>query len=246
MHVTDKKVVLITGGARGLGLVLVEEFLKNKFAVIINYYASHKKVQSLEKQALFDQENCQFYKADISDHRAVTVMVENCIKKWGRIDVLINNASIAEDALLKDIQGASWDNVISVNLTGVFHVVKQVLKQMVKQKNGSIITVASYLGICGGKGVAHYAASKGGVIGLTKTIAREYGNFQIRCNAVCPGFMLTDMSKKVTHKFVEIIQKQNALGILNDPKEVARFIVFLAGMEQVSGQVFNLDSRILP
>ena len=241
----EKKVVLVTGASRGLGRAIACEFAKCGFTVALNYLSSDNLASETLAAIQSFGGDAALFRADIRDITAINEMLEAIKVKWHRIDVVLNNAGITSDSLFEKMTEENWDRVIDTNLKGVFNVSKGVLKYL-KRREGAIINMCSYLGLGGGFGAANYAASKGGVIGITKSLAREYGRKGIRVNAVCPGFVLTDMGSDVPGKYIENVKNQNILSQLNDAGEVARFIVHLAGMKNVSGQVFNLDSRIVP
>ena len=172
-------------------------------------------------------------------------MVHDAVKRWGTVDVLINNAGITRDGLVLRMPEEDWDDVINTNLSGPFHCIRAASGIMTKQRRGHIISIASVVGVQGREGQANYSASKAGLIGLTKACAKEFGPWNINVNAVLPGYIPTDMGDTISDTVLERILKENALNRISDPKEVAEFIYHLSLMKNVSGQVFNLDSRIL-
>jgi 3-oxoacyl-[acyl-carrier protein] reductase len=170
-------------------------------------------------------------------------MIESAEKRFGALDVLVNNAGITKDDLLVRLTEQDWDAVVDTNLKGPFLCIRAASKTMSKQHNGHIINIASICGVQGREGQANYSASKAGLIGLTRACARELGRFNIKVNAVLPGYIPSDMGEQVSDRMYQRVLKENALGRVSDPKEVADFIYHLSLMNNVSGQVFNLDSR---
>jgi 3-oxoacyl-[acyl-carrier protein] reductase len=231
-----RKIVLITGISRGLGKILAKFFSKNNWDVCGCY-----------KNTVPDFEipNSKFFKADISKHNEVKEFIAHCFDNFGKIDCVINNASITEPQILLKMTDAVWESVIKTNLNGTFYASKEALKNMIKQKSGSIINIASISALKSPIGAANYSAAKAGVIALTKTLAREGGRFGITANAVLPGFHLTNIANKSKKNYATAAKQESVLGVTTDAKELADFIVLLSRMKTVSGQIFNLDSRII-
>jgi 3-oxoacyl-[acyl-carrier protein] reductase len=243
---SHKKVALITGASGGLGKALARAFGENGCAVALNYFQGRKEAESVLRELQGTGVSSDIFQADIRDSKSVGSMIDGIVKRWGGVDVLVNNSGITRDGLCVSLTEQEWDDVIDVNTSGVFNVTKAVLQRMVRHRSGCIIMIASYLALCGGYAATNYAASKGALLGMTKSLAKEYGGKGIRVNAVCPGFMLTDMGVAVPEKAVNRVRESNVLKRLNDPDEAAGFIAYLSEMQNVSGQVFNLDSRIVP
>ena len=181
---------------------------------------------------------------DVTDGATIDAARDFILERFGRIDVLINNAGIIRDALLAKMSEEEWDTVVATNLTGAARCSKAVLRTMMKQRSGHIVSVSSFGALSGPAAQANYAASKAGLIGLAQSLAREAGSRGVRCNVVLPGVMRTAMTKELTEERVAAFERENCLGRLNETREVARFIRFLTTTENISGQVFNLDSRI--
>jgi len=235
--------VLITGGTRGLGKAVSLKYLEHQWKVIINYKENIEEADNMLKE-INQYKNIELFKADISVKNDVENMIEEIIKKYEKIDVLINNAGITKDNILIKQSDDEWDNIVSVNLKGMFNVTQSVVKYMLKNENGHIINISSMAGIRGSYGQTAYSASKAGVVGFSKTLARELGQRNIKVNVVLPGLVLTDMAKKISEEKINEKTMENCLGRLNKPKDVADFVYFLSQCENISGQVFNIDSRI--
>ncbi len=230
-------VVLITGAAGGFGRALTEKFSLSSWQVIAGYH----KAPFPEPLDYVTQ-----IRLDVTNRQEVATVVEQVIKEFGRIDVLINNAGINRDDLLIQAEESDWDQVHEVTLSGAFLCTQAVLPIMVRQSEGHIVNISSYAGRCGVGGQSVYAAAKAGLLGLTLAIAREYGSKNIRVNAVLPGVLPTGMTQKLSQSQREVFRQQNVLGRFNDLAEVAAMVVFLCGTRNISGQVFQLDSRIAP
>ena len=173
-------------------------------------------------------------------------MVEKIIKEFGNIDILVNNAGITRDKLLENMDADTWNNVLSVNLTGIFNCTKAVIKHMKSQGHGKIINISSVVGITGNIGQANYSASKGGVISFTKTIAKEYARYNININAVAPGFIKTSLLQSIPEKVMEKILKKIMLGRLGNPEEVAKLVYFLSSDDStyITGEVININGGL--
>ena len=181
---------------------------------------------------------------DVSRKASIESAVQETLARWGRIDVLINNAGIAKDGLITQLDEANWNAVMDVNLKGAFLCAQAVLRQMLKRRDGHIINIASWSGRVGSRGQPNYGASKAGLFGLTTSLAREIGSRNVRVNAVLPGVLTTKMTAHLSEEHMKVYAEANALGRINSFDEVVRFVVFLASMQNVSGQIFQLDSRI--
>jgi 3-oxoacyl-[acyl-carrier protein] reductase len=237
--VMTNKVIVVTGGTGGLGREIVKAFCKSACRVIINYFESKESAREITE--LMGDTSIAI-KADVSKFEDVSKMAELVYKKWGRVDVLINNAGITKDALLIKQSEENWDRIIGVNLKGAFNAIKSFAPLM--KEGGHIINISSYSGLKGKEGQAAYSASKAALIGLTKTVAIELAEHKIKVNAVLPGYMPTKMGIGA-EAALKIAKEDSLLNALSDPKEAARFIVYLAGTENITGQVFCLESRIV-
>ncbi|MDR1434045.1 SDR family oxidoreductase [Candidatus Endomicrobiellum devescovinae] len=232
----EKKTVLITGASRGIGKQLALAFSKNNWNVCGCYKNNAPE---------FEIQNSKFFKTDISNYKEVKDLIKNTTSEFGKIDCVINNASITSGATIFKMTDEMWNSVLKTDLSGTFYMVKESLKQMIKQRSGSIINIASIAAFKPYVGSASYSASKAGVIALTKTAAREGGRFGITVNAVLPGFHLSGMGGNSSDEYIDIVKKESVLNTTTDIKEFTNFIVFLSQVKTVSGQTFNFDSRLL-
>lgn len=231
----SSRVVLITGAAGGLGQGLVSEFAAQGWRVVAAY---HRTTTQAETETIWP------VALDVTSRARVGEVVEQTLARWGRIDALINNAGATEDQLSAQLSADNWDRVLDVNLKGAFLCSQAVIRPMMKQRDGHIINLSSFVARTGRAGQANYAAAKAGLLGLTESIAKETGSRNVRVNAVLPGVLPTGMTATLSPEQLQTLAGANALNRLNDVAEVARFIVFLAAMKNVSGQFFQLDSRI--
>lgn len=241
----SNKVVVITGSSRGIGSELALAFAKEKAIVVINYCHSKKKAEDVYRQVLEYSPNSIMIQADITDTYDVANMYCQVLKTYGRVDVLINNAGICDDNLIHMMSFEQWKKVIDVNLTGTFLCCKEFSKIMIKQRTGKIINIASLKGQEGAAGQVNYSVSKAGVIALTQTLAKELGKFNISVNAICPGFIATDLNKHNLEK--QTTAKLNSVmsmdSLLSDLKN---FTLYISSDKfvGVSGRIFNTDSRL--
>ncbi len=226
-----KKVVLITGAGGLLGSALVRIFTTEGWHVV----AAVRK-RAGESAVLLD----------VTQSEQVTQVVNNITEQFGRIDVLINNAGVTADGLCSQLSETDWSHVLDVNLRGAFLCSKAVARPMMRQREGQIVNVSSFGARSGPVGQSNYAASKAGLVGLTQSLAKELGSRNVRVNAVFPGVMPSRMTAHLSADRLEHFAKSNALGRINSSEEVARFIAFLVTTQNISGQVFQLDSRIAP
>lgn len=240
-----KRVVLVTGASRGIGKVIALAFAKKKYRVGVNYLHSDEKAKKVAEDIERGDGVPLLLKADVKNSSEVRKMVSEILKKWERIDVLINNAGITRDRTILKMSDSEWQEVLDVNLSGAFWCLRECAKIMVKQKQGSIVNISSIVGVRGSIGNANYTASKAGLIGLTKSAAKELGRFNVCVNAILPGFHLTDMGAEVWGEQAERIKQEHSLGRLTDINELAEFVVFVAEQKSASGQVFNFESRVI-
>ena len=232
----QSRVVLVTGAAGGLGRELVAEFAAQGWRVAAAWH----------QQPFGDprSDSIQPVQLDVTNRANVEAVVDEILRRWGQIDVLVNNAGMTADALVSRMTLENWDHALDANLKGAFLCSQAVLRPMMKQRDGHIINLSSHSALAGTAGQSNYAAAKAGLIGLTQSLAREMGGRNVRVNAVLPGVLPTPMTQSLSANTLTQFATANALGRINDLSEVARFIVFLAGMRNASGQVFQLDSRI--
>ncbi len=242
---TSNSVAIVTGASRGIGRATALALASTGVKVVVNYTQSQPAAEAVV-QAIEEQGGTAIaLKADVSQAKEVEQLIEQTRTQWGRIDILVNNAGIARDALLLRMKLEDWQAVMDLNLTGVFLCSKAVAKIMIKQKQGRIINITSVAGLMGNPGQANYSAAKAGVIGFTKTIAKELASRGITANAVAPGFIATDMTQEL--KADEIL-KFIPLARYGQPEEVAGMIRFLAtdpAAAYITGQVFNVDGGMV-
>jgi 3-oxoacyl-[acyl-carrier protein] reductase len=242
---TRKRVVIITGASRGLGREIALCFGRSGERVVVNYLSNELAARAVVEEIYVNDGESMCYQADIKNSVEVEALVRETIDRWGTIDVLVNNAAMAKDRIMLRMAEQAWDDVVGTNLKGPFQCIRAVSKHMIKQRSGHIINISSIVGLKGREGQANYSSAKAGLVGLTKASAKELGSFNIKVNAVLPGYLPTDMGSNMSDAVHDRILKENALGKASDPREVAGFIYHLSLMNNVSGQVFNLDSRIL-
>ncbi|MCS6819336.1 MAG: 3-oxoacyl-[acyl-carrier-protein] reductase [Chitinophagales bacterium] len=241
-HLLSEKVALITGGTRGIGLALVKNFVAHGAKVVFTYVHSEEKAKLLEKEYKDKNFDVVGIKCDGSKFEEVGAAVEQTIQSFGKIDVLVNNAGITRDNLLLRMTEQQFDEVIGSNLKSVFNFTKHAARYMLRAKQGSIINITSIVGVRGQAGQANYAASKAGMIGFTKSVADEFGSRGIRCNAIAPGFIDTDMTHVLSDEIKQNILKQIPMGRMGTADEVAHAALFLASdlSLYVTGQVLSV------
>ena len=242
------KTVLITGGSRGIGKAVAIKFAEKGNQIIINY-VSEKTDTKKKKNELLEAgaKDVLLIKADVSNSEDVKNMVKESIEKFEKIDILVNNAGITKDNLLMRMSEEEFDKVIQINLKGTYLVTKEVTKYMMKKRSGSIVNLASVVGVAGNAGQCNYAASKAGIIGFTKSIAKELASRNIRANAVAPGFIETDMTNVLKEEIKENINSQIPLRRMGSAKEVAELVYFLGedASSYITGQVINVDGGMI-
>lgn len=236
--------VLITGGGRGLGRSLALAFAREGHRVTVNYKSDAAAADGVAAELRALGAEAETSQADVSRPAEAQALVRRAAERWGRLDVLVNNAGIARDRTILKMTEAEWREVIETDLNGVFWCLQAAAKVMAEQRAGAIVNIASLAGARGGVGNANYAAAKAGVVGLTKTAARELGRFNVRVNAVTPGFHPTALSAGVWAKHRDRILAEHVLERLVSPDDFARLVLFLCVQESVSGQVFPVESRL--
>jgi len=238
----SEKLALVTGGSRGIGRACALELAKAGYDVVINYAGNEEAASKTvnELQALNVQ--AEAVKFDVSDNEVTTKAINEIVEKYGRIDVLVNNAGITRDGLFMRMSKDNWDAVINTNLTGAYNVTQPVIKVMMKQRSGSIVNMSSIVGVYGNAGQANYAAAKAGLIGFTKSLAKELASRNIRVNAVAPGFIQTDMTKDLdSEKIAEHIPLKR-LGTADDIAQAVKFLA--ADTTYITGQVLQVDGGL--
>lgn len=236
------KTALVTGGSRGIGYAIVKKFVEQGCHVAFTYQSSGAKAKEIETSLSGAEVKVKGYKSDAGSYSESEQLVEAVIAEFGSIDILVNNAGITRDNLILRMSEEQWDEVIQANLKSVFNLTKHVSKSMLRNKTGSIINLTSIVGEKGQAGQANYAASKAGIIGFTKSIADEFGSRNIRCNAIAPGFIETDMTGVLPDDLKKSILDKIPMKRMGDAEEVAGAAVFLASQlsTYVSGQVISV------
>lgn len=239
----ENKTVFITGGGRGIGKEVALKFAENGYNIVTNYVSDKTDVEALKKE--FEEKGVKslILKVDVTDSVAIENLVKKAIEKFESIDVLVNNAGITKDNLLMRMSEEEFTKVIDVNLKGTYIVTKIVSKYMMKKRQGSIINLSSVVGVVGNAGQCNYSASKAGILGFTKSIAKELASRNIRANAVAPGFIETDMTAVLGENIKENIYNQIPLKRMGKAKEVANLVYFLGTEESsyITGQVISVD-----
>jgi 3-oxoacyl-[acyl-carrier protein] reductase len=242
MKLLSGKTAIITGASRGIGKAIAEKFANQGANVAFTYLTSAEKAKELEKELSAIGVKVKAYQSDASNIKACEELVSAVIAEFGTVDILVNNAGITRDNLLLRMTETQWDEVININLKSVFNLTKVVVRYMLKVRKGSIINLTSVVGIEGNAGQSNYAASKAGIIGFTKSIAQELGSRNIRCNAVAPGFIQTEMTSSLNPEIIAEYMKDIPLGRAGSPGEVANLVLFLASdlSSYITGQVISI------
>ena len=239
----ENKVALVTGAGRGIGRAIAIALAKEGAEVVVNYNGSEERAKEVKQTIEENGGKASIYKCNVSDFEACEAMIKDIVKEHGRLDILVNNAGITKDGLIMKMKEEDFDSVLNVNLKGTFNTIRHSARQMLKQRSGKIINISSVSGILGNVGQANYAASKAGVIGLTKTMARELGSRGITVNAIAPGFVETEMTGVLSEEIRENACKQIILGRFGKPEDIANTAVFLASdkADYITGQVISVD-----
>ena len=243
----DGKVALVTGASRGIGRAIAIELAKEGATVAINYAGNKTAAEEVKNIITEMGGKAMIIQADVSDENSAMNMVEEVIKEFGGIDILVNNAGITRDGLFIRMKEDDWNAVINTNLTGIFNCTKVAAKYMMKKRSGKIINMSSVSGIMGNAGQTNYAAAKAGVIGFTKSLAREMASRGITVNAVAPGFIATDMTAAMPEKAQEHVLASIPLGKMGEPKDIANAVLFLASdkASYITGQVIHVDGGMV-
>ena len=243
----DGKVAVVTGGSRGIGRAVVLELAGRGAKIVLNYAGNTAAAEETQAVARNLGAEVVLCKADVADADACEVMINVAIEQFGRVDILVNNAGITRDNLFMRMKPEESNAVIATNLTGVYNCCRAVVKYMIKQRSGSIINMTSVIGEVGNIGQANYAAAKAGVIGLTKSLAKELAARNIRVNAIAPGFITTDMTAGLSESIIEKLKTGVPLARLGQPEDVAHATAFLASdsTSYITGQVLNVDGGMV-
>ena len=241
------KVALVTGGAVGIGEAITTGLAESGAKVVINYNRSKEKAKELCDRLAKQGYECAMFKADVSKLDEASALIRETVNKYGKIDILVNNAGITKDQLMLRMSEEDFDKVINVNLKGTWNTIKSAVPVMAKARTGKIINISSVTGIIGNAGQSNYAASKAGIIGLTKSVAREFAKRNITCNAVAPGFIETSMTETLPEKIKEYYLSQIPLGRFGKTQDVASMVLFLASdyADYITGQVMKVDGGMV-
>lgn len=247
MQEMNGQIALVTGAGRGIGSAIAKSFAKEGATVIVNYAGNAQAAQDTVDSILKNGGSAEKYQCDVSDFAAVEEMIKYIVQKYEKIDILVNNAGITKDGLLLRMSEQDFKQVLAVNLGGTFHCIRHAAKYMIKQRSGRIINLASVVGLTGNAGQANYAASKAGVIGLTKSAAKELASRQITVNAIAPGYIDTDMTAVLSDSVKESVQSSIPLKRMGTAQDIAQAAVFLASdkASYITGQVLSVNGGMV-
>ena len=233
------KTVIVTGGSRGIGAAIVKELAEENYNIVLNYNKSEEAAKQIQKELKEKGINIEIFKADVSKREEVKALVQFAIDKFNNIDVLINNAGIAQEKTFVDITDEDWNRMLQVNLNSVFYCIQEVLENMIHNKNGCIINISSIWGITGGSCEVHYSVAKAGIDGMTKALAKELAPSNIRVNSIAPGIIATDMCMDYTEEEIQEINSQIPLGKFGEGIDIAKCAKWLIEDNYTTGQVIS-------
>lgn len=243
----ENKVAIVTGGGRGIGRAISIKLAEYGADVVINYAGSVEAAEKTAEEVRKLGRRAICVKADVASFESAENLIKSAVEEFGRIDILVNNAGVTKDNLMMRMSDADWDFVLNTNLKGAFNCTKACMRTMMKQRVGSVINITSVVGEIGNAGQANYTASKAGLIGLTKTTAKELSSRNIRCNAVAPGFTVSDMTDKLPDELKEKYKTSIPLAKFGNPEDIAEAVAFLASdrASYITGQVLNVDGGLV-
>lgn len=238
-----EQVAVVTGASKGIGKAIAVALAKEGYLVIVNYNGSEEAATKTVDEIIANGGKAKAYQCNVSQYDACQAFIEEVVNTYGGIDVLVNNAGITRDGLIARMSEEAFDQVIGTNLKGAFHCIRFAVKTMMKQRSGRIISISSVSGVLGNAGQANYSASKAGIIGLTKSVAREVAKRHITVNAIAPGFIKTDMTDQLSDAVKENVTQSIPLGEFGTPEDIANAVVFLASEQAsyITGQVLCVD-----
>lgn len=238
-NIKQNKTVIVTGGSRGIGEGIVRMLAEENYNMVLGYNQSGQKAEKIQKELQEKGKNIEIFKADVSKRKEVKELVQFTLERFGTIDVLINNAGIAQTKLFTDITDVDWQEMLQNNLTSVFYCTQETIPTMIHHKKGCIINISSIWGITGGSCEVHYSAAKAGIIGMTKALAKELGPSNIRVNCIAPGMIETDMNKEYTQEDKKQIKEETPLQKIGRPIDIAKCVKWLIEDEFTTGQVIS-------
>ncbi|MBW3622825.1 MAG: 3-oxoacyl-[acyl-carrier-protein] reductase [Armatimonadetes bacterium] len=240
------RVALVTGASGGIGRAIAEELARSGAQVALNYSRSAAKAEEAAASIKGVGRQAFAVQADVTDPEAVEAMFKQVQERWGRLDILVNNSGVTRDGLLMRMKDEDWDAVLDTNLKGAFHCSRAAVKVMMKQRSGRIVNISSVVGVIGNPGQSNYCASKAGLIGFTKALAKEVGSRGITVNAIAPGFITTEMTAQLPEEVGERIRSNVPLGQFGEPADVAAAVAYLAsdGAKYVTGHVLHVDGGL--
>lgn len=237
----SNKVILVTGGSRGIGKDIAISLAKLDYNVILNYNKSEEQAKLIQQELLDQGKKIEIYKADITNREHVKKMIEFCIEKYNRIDVLINNAGISQTKLFTDITDEEWNNMLQTNLTSAFYTTQEAVKYMINNKSGCIINMSSIWGLVGASCEVHYSVAKAGLDGMTKSLAKELGPSNIRVNSIAPGIIKTDMNSNLSNEELKYIEEQIPLERIGYPQSITKCVKWLIDDDYTTGQIISIN-----
>lgn len=236
-----KKTIIVTGASRGIGAAIVNLLAGEDYNIILNYNKSEEIAKKMKQEFTEKGYSVEIYKADVSQREQVKGLVKFTIEKFGKIDILINNAGISQTRLFTDITDEDWNNMLNVNLNSVFYMTQEVVPYMIHEKNGCIINISSIWGSVGASCEVHYSVSKAGVDAMTKSLAKELGPSNIRVNSIAPGIIDTDMNKYLSEEELANIEEEIPLGKIGNPEAIAKCVKWLIEDEYTTGQIIEIN-----
>lgn len=241
------KIALVTGAARGIGKEIALTLASNGATVIVNYNGSKERAEAVVSEIKANGGEAEAMQCNVADFEASETMVKEVLNKYGKVDILVNNAGITKDNLIMRMSEEDYDAVLDTNLKGAFNMIRHLSRAFLKQRSGKIINISSVSGVMGNAGQSNYSASKAGLIGLTKSVARELASRNVCVNAVAPGFIATEMTEVLSEDYMNKMKEMIPLGKLGNTKDIANMVLFLAGNQSdyITGQVIHVDGGMV-